>query len=510
MLQQPHRSRVCIFIDALDEYGDDAEVADLITTLSHIASTDCRLCVSSRPSPEFNHEFSTCPVLHVDAKSTNDILDYARFRMRDMISGEGLRHTDLVAEVGLRANGLFLRVKLVTDDLLHGWKRHESPDRLRSRLNSLPQNLTSLYSRILENMELDDRNEVLLSLVPTLCAAKKLTPSEISYAMLSPAEKGAVEEPALFQRLPIISGGLLEMKFDFLSQCEVVVPCHETVIAFVINPRNGCFESLSRAMMLGHECLLNACIQRIVGQDASIQRSEWLTQAYDSETRTEKLTYWKCAIEWWIYYTKWLEIESGSSQAHRLRPLCGEPFQIWVLANGKMVYNYTYCKESVNSYHACSHPSPGLDTLLWLLIERKLSLTAVGLLGLQHRENQLLMPLGGPEQLLETMKMLDLRSKTTHREYDLIRSKATSWHPLLVAAARSQDKSLVIFLVSYAVDLSISPQDIIAAFESTIRGDRGMCQSILENIPKTMRSFELFRSMFKRILDNVLYSRTCP
>jgi hypothetical protein len=59
---------------------------------------------------------------------------------------------DLISYIVTDAEGVFLWVSLVVNDLLRGLADGDDINRLQTRLNALPKNLEGLYWRILERI----------------------------------------------------------------------------------------------------------------------------------------------------------------------------------------------------------------------------------------------------------------------------------------------------------------------------------------------------------------------
>ncbi|KAG8158356.1 hypothetical protein KVR01_012117 [Diaporthe batatas] len=103
---------VCIFLDGLDEIGDDGpdKLLALIEVL--LADKNIRLCVSSRPDPAF----------------------HKRFGLLDAVCD--------------KANGVFLWVSLALKAMGEGVVRDDDQDQLMRRLEALPRELKSLYQEM--------------------------------------------------------------------------------------------------------------------------------------------------------------------------------------------------------------------------------------------------------------------------------------------------------------------------------------------------------------------------
>jgi hypothetical protein len=146
--------KVCIFIDGLDEYDDDKrKIADFVVKLS--MSTKLKLCVSSRPLLEFGDAFHGSPSLRLQDLTLTDIQQYVsdnfstNYHYRHLTMTEPIKAPELVEEIVLKADGVFLWVKLVVHSLLDGLGNRDTISDLRRRLHALPGDLEDLYSHML-------------------------------------------------------------------------------------------------------------------------------------------------------------------------------------------------------------------------------------------------------------------------------------------------------------------------------------------------------------------------
>ncbi|KAK0710649.1 hypothetical protein B0H67DRAFT_601622 [Lasiosphaeris hirsuta] len=106
--------RMCLFIDGLDEYSGIH--TDLVKLLGNIAKSDhIKLCVSSRPWPEFRDAYgSSAWTLCIHEFTKSDICAFAQDRLTESPRFETLRMASvaetnrLVDEITSRAEGVFL------------------------------------------------------------------------------------------------------------------------------------------------------------------------------------------------------------------------------------------------------------------------------------------------------------------------------------------------------------------------------------------------------------------
>jgi hypothetical protein len=147
-------SRICLFIDGLDEYNGDP--ADTIRLFKDIASPEVKICLSSRPWVEFHQAFKGLPSLRLQDLTFDDI----RLYVNDVLASDErflalseenpIQASTLVTEIVKKADGVFLWVKLVVKSLLEGLTCGDSITELRSRLAELPSDLAKLYAYMLD------------------------------------------------------------------------------------------------------------------------------------------------------------------------------------------------------------------------------------------------------------------------------------------------------------------------------------------------------------------------
>lgn len=153
-------SKICIFIDGLDEYyGDHLE---LICTVQTIAKVNgIKLCVSSRPWNCFEDAFGAAVAnkLYLQDLTRDDIASYARDRLRQLqtlyFGNLDSQHIieELVSEIVLRAQGVFLWDFLVVRSLRDGIVNGDPLTLLKARLRELPTDLEAFFERIIKSVD---------------------------------------------------------------------------------------------------------------------------------------------------------------------------------------------------------------------------------------------------------------------------------------------------------------------------------------------------------------------
>jgi len=152
--------RMCFFIDGLDEYrGIHTDLVDLLSTFA--ASHSIKLCVSSRPWPEFRDAYGASPSrLCIHEFTREDIRAFALGRLSKNPRFEALRGGDsgeeanlLIKDITSRAEGVFLWVYYVVRSLLRGLSNRDDIRVLRKRLDEFPRELTDFFKHMFNDID---------------------------------------------------------------------------------------------------------------------------------------------------------------------------------------------------------------------------------------------------------------------------------------------------------------------------------------------------------------------
>ena len=164
--QQNFRLSVTLFLDALDEYdGTHENIASFlysIATMTETALTEIKICFSSRPLQIFLDKFNDEPGFSIHEHTTEDIRMVIQSRMsqnramfqcmKEATPRYRLLATEFAKEVILRAEGIFLWVKLVLDELLDEFTAGETIQGLIRKLMCLPPKLEDFYQHTLDRL----------------------------------------------------------------------------------------------------------------------------------------------------------------------------------------------------------------------------------------------------------------------------------------------------------------------------------------------------------------------
>ncbi|KAM7206061.1 hypothetical protein V8F20_002843 [Naviculisporaceae sp. PSN 640] len=148
-------TRMCFFIDGLDEYeGRPGDIIELIEILRSLPNF--KLCISSRPWNEFEHRFGQerPHKLYMELCNRGDIEKYVydtftSDRNTWAFTTGSKQGAQLVGEIIDNSQGVFLWVVLVVKSFCEGLINGDRIEDLRDRLRMLPTDLNVYFEKIL-------------------------------------------------------------------------------------------------------------------------------------------------------------------------------------------------------------------------------------------------------------------------------------------------------------------------------------------------------------------------
>ena len=233
---------VLFFIDALDEH--EGNHRDLIRVIrnsfipSGASIVNVKFCLASRPDPAFTNVFESCPGLLVHEYTREDVQWYARQQIassimyRDIDQDMSELH-QLTAEITERANGVFIWVRIVMEELIERFIDGSTVSQLRNILSAMPEELKDLYRRTLSKVKPEYALESYVMAQIVLYAKNPQTLKSL-FAATDIALQRKVEpmsRATMERRLGSRCGGLLEEK----STSNQVQFLHQTVKTFFAN-----------------------------------------------------------------------------------------------------------------------------------------------------------------------------------------------------------------------------------------------------------------------------------
>ncbi len=152
-------SKICLFIDGLDESADGHErlisiFKDLISDNGHV-----KICVASRPWNIFQAALGERPSLRLEDLTFSDIKDFVESKFHADTEFENLRRRypsfadQLMENIVTKASGVFLWVNLVVASLLAGMRLGDRIQDFQRRLDELPPYLEKLFEKILHSLD---------------------------------------------------------------------------------------------------------------------------------------------------------------------------------------------------------------------------------------------------------------------------------------------------------------------------------------------------------------------
>ena len=176
-----------LFIDALDEcnLADTQSVIYMFESLassSLVEGTNFSICLSSRYWPQFR--IQNCLIAKVEQQNKDDIDRYIQKRLEPTHVDEDFAvHAALRTELIDKAQGTFIWVVLVVQDLLSAYHAGATLRELRNIVERVPQNLHQFYQHQLQSTENEDRESMLRLLQLVFYAQRSLSPREVRYAL---------------------------------------------------------------------------------------------------------------------------------------------------------------------------------------------------------------------------------------------------------------------------------------------------------------------------------------
>lgn len=174
-------SRLCFFIDGLDEYeGDHLELCRELQTLTK--SGNIKLCLSSRPWSVFMDAFgassSSSRQLCLHDLTRSDMEKYVQQRLIAHPSWNTLHDETLsmsfVRETASRSQGVFLWTYLVTEMLRDEMSPSTAFPEWQARLESLPTDLDALFEYMLDDVDSSLQQKMATSFLVALEADRAL------------------------------------------------------------------------------------------------------------------------------------------------------------------------------------------------------------------------------------------------------------------------------------------------------------------------------------------------
>ncbi|KAM7199682.1 hypothetical protein V8F33_004334 [Rhypophila sp. PSN 637] len=253
-----------LFVDALDEYdGPHEAIVEFIQVsvqMSQKGSTTLKVCFSSREWKEFEQRFSRGPGFRIHEHTQADIDRYITSRLSndpivsDMLNrGSEWKRSDIqdIEDTLARlANGVFIWVRAVIDEIHCLFSRNTPMNDLLEYLNGVPADLEHLYTDSIRRLPHEYRREAYFMFEAMLRSERQLRPVSLQQVVFCAKHQGfddcvrMIVDNRSFDKACRWTNergaGLVEI--DHLS---IVRFIHQTVLDFVARPG-------FRALMFGN------------------------------------------------------------------------------------------------------------------------------------------------------------------------------------------------------------------------------------------------------------------
>ena len=237
--QDKNPLNVLFFIDALDEH--EGNHRDLISVIRNsfiprgASIMNVKFCLASRPDQAFKNAFGTSPSLSVHEYTRDDVQWYARRQIdssilyRDIDQDMSELH-QLPAEITQRANGVFIWVRIVIEELIERFIDGSTISQLREILSAMPEELKDLYQRAVSKVKPEYALESYVMAQIVLCAKNPQTLKSLLVATDVALQRKVkpISQATMERRLGSRCGGLLEET----STSNQVQFLHQTVKSF--------------------------------------------------------------------------------------------------------------------------------------------------------------------------------------------------------------------------------------------------------------------------------------
>lgn len=247
-----------LFIDALDEHSGDHE--KLLEALKRFTNRDgtgaahIKLCLASRPESLFLKVLGDSPGFAIHDYTQPDIETYTFGRLENVFTDQDRSYDltmleQLAGEVTQKANGVFIWVKLVVNDLVEAVIDGSSVTQLKRVLSSLPDDLMQLYRRIIQKRKQAYLEEAYVMFQLVLHSKHSLSLEALMAAtdVTLDGQWDPVPDDVMRRRLVSRCGGLLDLVSGYRDENlvsgyrdeEVVQLVHQTLKKYLRDSQNA-------------------------------------------------------------------------------------------------------------------------------------------------------------------------------------------------------------------------------------------------------------------------------
>jgi ankyrin repeat protein len=309
--------RIRIFIDALDECGEDVaeQLMDYFQKLTIPTKSALSICFSCRHYPRIGFGNSVEEIC-VEHQNQQDISTYIQARLKIAFKEQRNTVEILEKEILNKASGIFQWVDLVVSKTLTLRRKGKSMKNIQNMLLEVPAALDELYRTIFETINEDDRPQTLY-LMQWICLAKRpLSLTELRFAMASdwpdPLHRPHQSHHQLKEEFESdeqmeylvrsLSGGLVEVKHQKYERTVQLI--HQSVNDFLIQGGLQILDSSNGSSVgQGHHRLSRSCINYATLEDVCKTAHEGLVQQFP---------FLEYAVTFWIWHAERAESENIS------------------------------------------------------------------------------------------------------------------------------------------------------------------------------------------------------
>ncbi|TID01835.1 Protein SERAC1 [Colletotrichum higginsianum] len=254
---------IYLFLDALDEYDGPTEaIVNFVRTSVLKASsgrTRLKACFSSREWLAFEDPFSALPGFKIHEYTDSDILKYTLARLsrnpeisQRLAAGTHQEASDvrqMEEHIVNSANGVFVWVKAVSDEIVSGFSKTKSTSELLTLLKSLPTDLDSFYTDAIKRLPFELRMEA-FSMFEVMARSDTILSATLVREAVSCAQLSDPQDCAMaIRRCRELPGsdsptrwaqdrgaGLVEFKHPYTNAPAIITFMHQSVLDFVLRP----------------------------------------------------------------------------------------------------------------------------------------------------------------------------------------------------------------------------------------------------------------------------------
>lgn len=157
--------QIFFFLDGHDEFKDVEDEADAIfDVISSLGQEkNVKICISSRPAISLEALYNDCPKLRLQDLTYSDVAQYTEDKLTEAsrtyprLNSAPDTLSEIVGKVVLKAEGVFLWVRLAVQSLVRGIRLEDEWTMLEARLEQMPTGIFDLYSHIWKRLEADSQ-----------------------------------------------------------------------------------------------------------------------------------------------------------------------------------------------------------------------------------------------------------------------------------------------------------------------------------------------------------------